>query len=203
VTVGPRYPAGMTSEPRRPAVLPYADASVPAGLDDVQVFRIGDDLRRVAVPHGVSFEVTPFAFRLAVAGPFGTRRSAWPRSALLEVRVNRLANRLVLRLAGQDPLELNVGPNPTTTERVMHEMIASMTVIPVAPADQQVVAGDPAGGLSPSPARSLLLYASVGLMALGIVCLSIPPHVLGCYAFLAAAVPAGIAFGTQRKEIWP
>ena len=203
MTVGPRYAADMTSEPRRPAVLPYADTSVPAGVDDVQVFRIGHDLRRVTVPSGVSFEVTPFAFRLARADVFGLHESAWPRSALLEVRVNRLANRLVLRLAGQDPLEVDIGPDPATVERVMHELIASMTVIPIAPKDRQTIAGHCSGGLPPSPARSLLLYASVGLMALGIVCLFIPPHVLGCYAFVAAAIPAGIAFGTQRKEFWP
>ena len=192
-----------------PTVLPYADTTTPTGVEGLQIVRVHDDVRRVIVPasspshRGVAFEVTPFAFRMTVAGPFGLTRSAWPRSALLEVRLNRLSNQLVLRLAGQDPLEVGVAATLAATELVMHELIASLTVIPAAPPHQQQVSIDTAGGLPPSPLRSLLFAMSVGLMALGVVCLFIPPHVPGCYVFGLAAVPAGIAFGTQRKERWP
>ena len=170
-----------------PPILPYADTTMPVGVDGLEVVRVHDDVRRVMVAppgglgRGVWFEVTPFAFRMAATGLFGVTRSAWPRSALLQVRVNRLANRLVLRFAGQDPIELTVAADPATTELVMHELIASLTVIPAAPADRQVAVGDGAGGLPSSQARSALVATSVALVAVGVVCLAVPPHVVGCY----------------------
>jgi hypothetical protein len=185
-----------------PPVLPYADSAVPSGLDDVQIFRVGHELRRVTVPHGVSFEVTPFAFRLTTTGPLGVRVSTWPRSNLTEVRVNRFNNHIVLRLAGQDPLEVNVGLDPVGTERVMHEVIASTTVIPVAPAHRQVVAQNLAGGLPPSPARTSLLRLSVGLCVVALVFVPLVPLVSLITAVLAI-IPIGLAFGTQRRDQWP
>ena len=183
-------------------ILPYADTITPAGVDGLQVVRVHDDVRRVVVPGGVSFEVTPFAFRMAVTGPFGVRRSAWPRSVLTDVRLNRLNNTLVLRLTGQDPLEVTVAPTLAATELVMHELIASVTVIPVAPRDRQAVPHDPADGLPPSPARTRLLRAAVALFAVAIVNLWVFP-ILSFYLGLASIACVGIAFGTQRKDLWP
>ncbi len=187
---------------RDPApILPYADASLPPGVDELQIFRAGHDLRRVIVPTGVSLEVTPFAFRLAVAGPFGTRRSTWPRSALTEAHVNAFNHRLVLRIEGQDRLELDVGPNAAFAERVMHEVIASMTVIPVAPRHLQTVADSPDDSLPPSPLRTVLLRSSAALFAAALLCLALVP-IASFYLTFASIACVGIAFGTQRKDYW-
>ncbi len=154
------------------------------------------------VPAGVAFEVTPFAFRMAAAGPFGVRRSAWPRSAVVDVRTNRLENKLVLKITGQDPLAVTVAPSLAGTEAVMHELIASLTVIPTAPPGDQLAppAGTP--GLPPrSSTRATLVWVAIGLILFAAFAMPFNPPV-GCAMVVAAAASAGIAVGTRDKDLW-
>ena len=188
-----------------PPMLSYADTATPDGVDGLQVIAVHDDVRRIVVPPAgfgrstVAFEVTPFALRLTIRGPFGTDRAAWPRSALTELRVNRIENQLVLKLVGRDPVGVTVAANVVATEAVMHELTAALTAVLPAPPDRQVVAADPLAGLPASPARSALTAAAAVLGVGGLVLLWAWPW-LGCPMVIVAAAAAGIALGSQRKH---
>ncbi len=196
-----------------PPVLPYADTTTPPGVDALQVVRVADDVRRIVVPsadglhRGVSFEVSPFALRVDRVDVFGVTHRAWPRSAVLDVRMNRVTRGLVLRLAGEDTLDVPLGPDGAANELVMHELLAALTAILPAPPGSQV-RPSPSDGLRPSTARSALLTVASGMVVAGVACLCIGfaghPRVgmAGLGLMLASAGPAGIALGTQRKDIW-
>ena len=194
-----------------PPILPYADVTTPAGVEGVQVIIVHPDVRRIVVspkrrldapwaPASVAFEVTPFALRKATTGPFGVSRAVWPRSAVLDVRMASLSDRLVIRLAGQGPLEVDLGPDRAATELVMHELINALTVVAPAPPHLQTVADQPDDGLPPSVSRSTLLAVAGGLAALAALVSLLTPA--GCFLFLLVPVPLGIALGTRRPGPW-
>ena len=145
--------------------------------------------------------MTPFALRLTIRGLFGVTRAAWPRSAVGELRVNKIENRLMLRLAGRDPLGVVVAASPAATEAVMHELIAAMTAVLPAPPGRQVVADDPLAGLPESPARSALIWLAGGSAVVGLATVFVWPW-LACLVLIVAAAAAGLALGSQRKQYW-
>ena len=192
----------MSDDPP-PPVLPYADLSTPAGVTGLQVIAVHPDVRRI-VPEStrptrrLAFEVTPFALVKIEADLFGVARVAWPRAAVDGVKVNRPGNRLVLKLRGRPPVEVEVGWTLDDTELVMHELLNALTIIAPAPVAQQVAEPGVAGGLAlPAPTRSALLTVAGALFAAGAVLLFVPPHGVGVGLIAIGVVVAGLVVGTH------
>jgi hypothetical protein len=132
----------------------------------------------------------------------GTRRHTWPRADVLDVHVNRFNHKLIVRVRGRDFLELFISTNRDVANYVGTKVAAALagTYEPGEPA----AAGTPGETTprAPRPAvRPVLMLLGCAMAVSGIVCLLLLPP-LGIGLLVLAAIPLGLAFGTQEKDVW-
>jgi hypothetical protein len=152
--------------------------------------------------------VTKDTFALARVGPSNHLRwTTWPRSAILEVKLNSHSRKVNLRITGQHTLELFVGGREDVARSIA-----------------DVLAGALRGSYQPFPSgvdwlrqdarrgRRLLLPlfygAFIGVEAAGLLLILFardwaPAGVLTIMGgLMAAAIGGGLLFGTQDKEFY-
>ena len=131
-----------------------------------------------------------------------------PRTAIGVVKRNRDNGKLTIQITGIELFEIFVSPNPDVTEWVAHTISSALAEIPVS------VSAEPpptaremqhAGPLPRGSVRTLLLCLAgfIAIVGLIMVFMGQPWTSMSLFAFLIASIPAGIAMGTQDKEVWP
>jgi hypothetical protein len=148
------------------------------------------------------FEVTHSHFNLVFHGLLGTQRRTWPLTAIREARLNQFTKQLIV-IRGEGALEIYLGFDAAANQRVADELSAAI-VNPPEPSDM------PAQRRStPAPVVSNRLVATRRIcmgISLAIIVLAIWAMMqVGIVAYpllFFAAVPLGIAFGTQEKEYY-
>jgi len=166
---------------------------------------------RYRLSRRIVFEVTPEHLIFSRPGAGGGSNAAWPRHRILAVKRNAYSGLLLLRIAGEDTREFYVSPDRRVTEWVaktldeaLHEDVPPLASMACAPT------AAPHGPASVPPAAAPQRGSGVTI-ALGVLAL------IGAVSFflfggawcaivelglLLAAIPAGIAFGTQDKDFY-
>jgi hypothetical protein len=130
----------------------------------------------------------------------GTRRYAWPREDVLDVHVNHFNHKLIVRVRGRDFLELFVSTNRDVANFVGMRVAGALAAT-YEPGAAPAVTPNAAAGMAFSAGSPILVLLGCAIAVVGIVCLLLLPP-LGIALLVAAAVPLGLAFGTQEKDVW-
>jgi hypothetical protein len=130
---------------------------------------------------------------------------SWPRSQVIEVKLNRFTGLLLIRIVGRDFVEVYVSPNKQATQWVAEQIALALSSIAIS---NQRVKPSPITvedlPMKPGPARTVLVAIATCLGAIGLFLLFFggPFSSLSFFLFLVAAVPAGIALGHQDKQFY-
>jgi hypothetical protein len=153
------------------------------------------------------FEVTADRFRIIPWGVLGGASPGdWPRGDILEARANAFNGKLILRIRGQDPLEVFVSANRKVAQFVADQLADALTrQYEVAPNSAQVATiGDGNWRSASSRQRTATNAAIYMMLALLLVAWCVWPTVglVLLAAIFLAAIPLGISIGTQRKDFY-
>src|SRR5258708_24415404 len=155
-------------------------------------------------------DVTHDELAIIMLGPWRcSRRAAWPRKKIIDIKRNLGNNKLLIRITGEDYLEYFLSANPQVTQSVADEVAHSVfhdTFDPASPADAFSL---------PTPrwqTRRLALILTGIVAAALLILASILIRVGGDWAplgvilfflvFLVTTVTAGITLGTQDKDFY-
>jgi hypothetical protein len=151
------------------------------------------------------FRVTHDELTITLMSPGGRGRTVtWPRREVTDVKVNSYSGQLLVRAHGREMVEYKLSPSREVTEWVAEAVNAA-----VIDGKFEPDAGD-AGPtkLLTTPfatgrARSILSAAGTCLVLGGALLLLVPGiQPFGLLLMIVAAVPLGMALGTQNKEFY-
>ena len=133
--------------------------------------------------------------------------ASWRRKWIREVHINRSNGQLRVSFEDDDPEEILL-----TTSRPLNEWIAERVQDALrsqAPLDQETPGLWYASSFTPETAapqharqHKALLMVAFALVIAGIVAFATPLAPVGFLLWCVAAIPAGIALGTQKKEYY-
>lgn len=168
-----------------------------------------DQLRRWMV-----VEITATGMSLRYRGSlFGRLRRGqiWPHNAIREVKISNITGHLIIRVAGQDMREYDLGPNAAANAYVADEINAALASPPAA---SEPVAIDPE--IAPLPVRPMdtplrmrlraaMQNVAAGLVVVGVVLLALGHwfSVAGAVALLVSAAIAGITLSPPHAQARP
>lgn len=141
----------------------------------------------------------------------GTRpviQARWPRSAISDVHLNRSNDRLRFRIKGAEPSEIRLTFSHPVNAWICGQVAEAL--------EQQVAVTAREAGVSYASvftpevqtakghvwAHRILLGASAVLMMAGVCMMFTRAAPISLYLLMFAAMPAGIALGTQKKEYY-
>jgi len=144
--------------------------------------------------------------RLAItrlSGRSPGRRQSWMCSDVEEVRYSPKARKLMIRFRGQDPISIFVSPQQPIGELVADTITAAIR-------DGSI--NEPTDSMHEDEQeqrqhrwnRNVCLTIALGLAASAVVLMIVFPVAMPASfcLLMAAAIPAGIALGTQDKKFW-
>lgn len=154
----------------------------------------------------LTFTITAEHFTITKgAGQRIGRSRSWPRRHIHSAHRNVSSGQCVIRIAGQDLLDVYISPSREVVEFVCQQIEEGLraefiTTNPTKPTEPR-----PAKPLAPAtkpatrPSLIVSVIASIVLTGALLLVLIFPPLL---YFLIIAAIPAGLYFGTQKKDYW-
>jgi hypothetical protein len=149
----------------------------------------------------VTFEVTANRLRFASQNLLaGT--GDWPREDVIEIRLNEVNGKLIVRARGRDMSEFFISPERQVTRYVIEQLNAAMKK-----AYEPVPVAAPFAPINENKAiaiRRSLSVLAYGLLAIFVVIWILYPQSgqILLALLIVAAVPLGIWLGTQKKDFF-
>jgi hypothetical protein len=155
-----------------------------------------------------AFEITAERFRFIPWGVLGgASLGDWPRVDVVEARANAFNGKLILRIRGQDPIEIFVSANRRVAQFVAEKLAEALArsyepaPLSAQPATPTVFAVNRLPACWQRTATSAAIYAMLALLPV-VWCMWPTVGLLLLGTVILAAIPLGICLGTQRKDFY-
>jgi hypothetical protein len=151
------------------------------------------------------FELTAEALTLTAVAPAGERSiRVWRREELAGVTVHGGNGNLILRLRGNETVELFAGSRQTvdTIAAALSDALATLDPLPQPPTPALIAPHAKADALPTARLRKLLWWGCGFLLAVAALFL-LTGHACGAaYVLLLAAAPAALAVGMGERDVY-